>query len=109
MSCQVISIESIRQTYSEMQESSSSTTGVMDEILADPSFKDNIKSLVEGKVAEIIMQILTSHSGTIIDDPFDPIYLYDLLPDNIQANMNLSAYSNLQDVSDEVEFNDDWD
>lgn len=108
MTGKVVSLSSFRSPP-EAQESSSFATEVMDEILSNTAFSENIKLIVEGKVAEVIMQILMSRSNKLMDDPFDPIFLYDLQPDEISDTTFLSAYSHIQDISDEIEFDDGWD
>jgi hypothetical protein len=104
----VVALASYRPAPPEQRESSSIATEVMNEIISDPLFSKNIKSIVEGKMAEIITQLYMSQGSNMVDDPFDPIYLYDLKPDLTPDFANLSAYSQIEDISDEIEFDDIW-
>jgi len=83
---------------------------LINELSEDPQFEDKIKALVEGYVAELWVKSLNENTP-IVDDPFDPIYLANLRPDNIdQATINsLDLLKDIKDLSDEVFFDDGWD
>lgn len=91
------------------QGSSSLATEVMEAILANEDFSRNILTIVEGKVAEAITKNFVLQGLVPPEDPFGPIYLYDLKPDQISQQFDLSRYRHIQDHSDEIEFDDGWD
>ena len=85
-------------------------SAVVEEVLVSPEFGERLRSEVEDAISEVYLWTLLSQP-TRTDDPFDAIYLSELLPDQISAGdvQLIQAYANVEDLSDELEFDDGWD
>jgi hypothetical protein len=76
-----------------------------------PEFGDKMKEFIEGYIMDIsIKNKEQSLYPSILDNPFDAIYLADLQPDAIPLHtiFNLDSLSNIRDLSNTISFNDDW-
>lgn len=72
--------------------------------------KDDLKQVLEAQAIEIhFRSLLLADSPS--DDPFDAIYLSRLTPDRVQqGDVNrITAYATIRDLSDDLEFVDEWD
>lgn len=96
--------------YRESSNTNSSfTTEIISSIFDDPRFEVNIKRVVEGNIAETLASMLANMDYGSIDDPFDPIYIYDLKQDPVPPVTNFANYKNIEDRSDFILFDDDLD
>lgn len=83
---------------------------IINYIIGNPQFKDQIDGLVE---ASVVKKLATNTLNRSVDDnPFDSIYLSELMPDvlnkeNIEKIKMLG--NKIVDLSDQIEFNDGWD
>lgn len=86
-----------------------SIKNIMEELVTDPAFEDKIKSIVEGYVIDLWLKSIKPDLS--VDDPFDSIYLADLLPDILLPStiQELETLKNINDLSNTITFNDDWD
>lgn len=82
---------------------------VIKTLLSEPIFEDKLKDLVEGYIADYLLDI-NLPLQSLIDDPFDAVYLADLQPDSIDISTTNELNSlKILDMSDTISFNDGWD
>ncbi len=83
---------------------------VISKLLSEPEFEEKLKDLVEGYIADYLLN-LNLLSQSIIDDPFDAVYIADLQPDSthISTTNELNSLKNIVDLSESISFNDGLD
>jgi hypothetical protein len=79
------------------------------EILSDPTFRQNLKEIVEGIVIRSMFERYAEALSST-PNPFDSLLIIDLKPDGINTKdvLTLERLSaQIEDRSDEIAFNDD--
>ncbi len=71
--------------------------------------REELKAAVESYVIEAYFQELLTR-GRTPDTPFDAIYIAKLSPDPVTATdlIRLATFSRVADISDTLDFNDEW-
>ena len=69
------------------------------------------KDMVEGFIANRIVERMGDNIPVTMDNPFDAIYLAELQPDKINPVdvQVLNKFKNIIDLSDTIHFNDEWE
>lgn len=90
--------------------SKNTTESWIDQYQGHQSDIDSMKQFLENTIREatIMAQIELKSQE---DNPFDAIYIAKLLPDHIQEGAidQIHSYSHIEDLSQEIEFDDGWD
>jgi len=99
----------------QAQDGSSNPTLDIDEIvnkvLSSEKFESGIKNMIESHIIGKEILESTYRNPEAIDNPFDAIYLAKLEPDIIfdQDQLSIESFSEIEDLSDTIHFNDGWD
>jgi len=85
-------------------------TAVAEIVLSSPEFERTLKAQVEAVVAEASVRAQLAQSPRATD-PFDAVYLSDLVPDDLSpgALETIHVYGAVEDLSDQLTFDDGWD
>lgn len=94
------------QQETNFQSSTSSRTDFIYQILQSTEIQDELSAMIEKEINKRLSELEFSHISKHQDNPFGPIFIYDLQPDNVFEMSRLEEYANIKDLSGEIDFDD---
>jgi hypothetical protein len=84
---------------------------IITQIFDSKEFEMGVKNMVESHIIAKWFSDSIYKKAEAVDNPFDAIYLANLKPDIINDRdiVTIQSFSEIQDRSDTIHFNDGWD